>query len=490
MRTESFIYESKKNTPSPWSHQQKCAAETWHRKHYAIFWEMGCGKTRPIIDTSSALFVGGEIDGVLVVSDKGCYRGWEVDHLPRHLDSGIPHRIAVHASSGSILEKRRVDELLVARDNCLDFLIINVEALRTDRGCNIAMTFLKNHYALMVVDEATSIKNRKAIQTKRVQMLGAVADYRRIATGTPITQSPLDLFAMFEFLCPGALGYKSFTEFKSTYANTMLQNCGPRGKYEMIIGYKNLDDLSKRIAPMSSRMTKGECIDLPEKVYKTIYVEQTEEQEAAYVAMKDTAVNLFDTGQVTSTSALTTLIRLHQINCGHVTMDDKTVRYFESRRVEVLIDTLKKCQGKAVIWGHYQADMHIICKALREEFGVESYVQYHGGVSDKDRALNLSDFNKQPLCRFFVATPAAGGKGLNDLVIADTAVYYSSHYNLERRLQSEDRLHRPGQKNAVTIIDLVTPRTVDTKILDALLSKKDLAHQVLDSWRELLGTTN
>lgn len=484
MRTDDFKYEPKGNAPQPWDHQRKCAFETWHNKFYAIFWEMGCGKTRPLIDTTSALFVGNECDGALIVSDKGCYRGWEVDHLPKHLDHGIPKRIAVHSSTNSRQEQEKVNEILIAKDNCLDFLIINIEALRTDKGSNIAMTFLKNHYAIMIVDEASSIKNRKAIQTKRVMELGKFAEYRRIATGTPITQSPLDLFSMFEFLSPGALGFKSFTEFKTVYAMTRFMDT-PRGKWEQILGYRNLEDLTKRIAPFSSRKKKEECIDLPEKVYKKVYVEWTEEQEAAYRAMKDTAVNLFEQGQVTATSALTMLIRLHTINCGHVKMDDGHIRWFPNKRVEALISIVNQCQGKVVVWGHYQADIELIRKGLSED--KIGFSEYHGQVNDEWRARYLEDFRMNANTKVFLATPAAGGKGLNDLVVADTAIYYSTHYNLERRLQSEDRLHRPGQKNRVTIIDMVTPKTVDEKILDALIMKKDLAHQVLDSFREMFG---
>lgn len=486
MITEQFKYEPKHNAPTPWKHQQDATLDTWAKRFYAVFWEMGCGKTRPLIDTASALFIGGEIDGVLVVSDKGCYRGWEVDHLPRHLDLGIPHRIAVHSSQNSRKEVEKVKEIFIAQDNCLDFLIINVEALRTDKGSNIAMTFLQNHYSMMIVDEATSIKNRKAMQTKRVHILGKYAEYRRIATGTPITQSPLDLFSMFEFLCPGALGIKSYTEFQSMYAITQLMDAGPRGKWSMVLGYKNLDDLSKRIALHSSRKKKEECIDLPEKVYKKIYVEQTEEQEMAYNAMRDTAVNLFEQGQVTAVNALTVLIRLHTINCGHIKMDDGVVKHFPTKRVDALMDTLDLCNGKVVIWCHYQADIKMVCAALDKRSGDNNvYVEYHGQIPDAERAESLEQFRVHPSCKYFVATPAAGGKGLNDLVVANTCIYYSTHYNLERRLQSEDRLHRPGQKNVVTIVDLVTPGTVDEEILDALTTKKDLAHQVLDSWREL-----
>ncbi len=467
-----------------YKHQEQALQLTKSLPHYGFFWEMGCGKSKPILETAIWLFMCGEIDGLLVVSDKGCYEGWARDHVPTFMYSNIQYRCEVYGSNMGSAQARKVEALFAAQDDVLDILCINVEALSVGRGIDVARRFLEAHHSMMVVDESTSIKSHKAKRTRNVIALGKIAEYRRIATGTPVTQSPLDLWSQCEFLSPGILGFKSFTGFKSFFSLMSRVVMGHRTFFQ-ITGYRNLDVLTRTISQFTSRITKAECLDLPPKIYETVYVEHAPEQAQAYREMRDMAVLQVEQGQVTSTLALTLIGKLHQINCGHVRDDSGVTHDIPSNRLSSLISLLEKLPGKVVIWGHYQRDVELIMKMIDQTFAPEFAVDYYGETHPRDRILHLQSFRHNPKCRWFVGTPAAGGKGLNDLVVANTMIYYANYYDLEDRLQSEDRLHRPGQLDKVTIIDMVVPRTVDVKILQALREKRSLASEVLDSRRLL-----
>jgi SNF2 family DNA or RNA helicase len=485
MITDIQKHEPFRHMLEPMEHQAIDLKRSMDMEYFGFFWEMGTGKSKPILDTAMHLFLKQEIDGVLIVADKGCYLNWYYDQIPIHLSSDWPKRFEFWSSRMDRRQEWKTNQILKAKDDCLDFAIINVESLSHDRGFEFAEAFLRSHYSMMVIDESTSIKNLKAARTKACIKLGKLADYRRIASGTPITQSPLDLFSQCEFLKPGLLGFNSFVAFKSYYAITQKVNSG-RGWYENILGYRNLELLTKSIQPFSSRRLKSECLDLPPKLYETYYVEQTPEQKEAYRKLKQEALLQFDNQLITITSALTLLGKLHQINLGHVKDDDGSVIRIPSNRADALLDLLANIPGKAVIWGHYQEDIRIISERLHEVYGPGSYVQYYGETASDERAEGLLRFRDDPSCRWFVGTPATGGKGINGLTVASHMIYYANHYNLERRLQSEDRIHRKGQKNECTYIDMCVAKTVDVEIVKALKAKKDLATQVLDGFRMML----
>jgi SNF2 family DNA or RNA helicase len=416
---------------------------------------MGSGKTKPIIDNASELFRRQEIDGLLIISDNGAYRNWVDYEVPKHLPEWVPNRMAAWSSHMRARQQYQANQLLVAKDDVLDILAMNVEAFAHENAPVFAEAFLQSHYAMMVVDESSSIKNLKAKRTQRIIELGKYAEYRRIMDGTPITNSPLDLFSQFEFLRAGILGFDNFFAFRGFFAKLMLIDAGRGKKYYQITGYQNLDYLSKKIAPHSSRLLKSQCLDLPEKIYETCEVEHTEEQARVYSAIRQEAIAMFENGTVTATSAITALVKLHQVNCGHVKDDDGEVRRLPSNRV------------------------------ITESLPLGSWVDYYGPTPEEKRQESISLFKKLPEIKYFVSSPATGGRGIT-LTEAHTVIYYSQSFNLAHRVQSEDRCHRPGQRNNVTYIDMVVRGTVDTKIVGALRQKKDLASMVLDQARQFL----
>ena len=468
----------------PFLHQGKELDIMNGRKYYALFWEMGTGKSKCLIDNAICLFLKGEIDGVVIVSDNSSYLNWEYEEIPKHMMEGIPYRVAHWSSHLHADDRRRLDKILVAKPDCLDFICVNIEALASQKCALLVQQFIQNHYCMMTVDEATSIKNVAAKRTVTAINLGRQCDYRRVMTGTPVTQSPLDLWGMCEFLQPGCLGFSSFTAFRAHYARLTLQQFGRGKAFYQISGYKNLDQLSHKIAAFSSRYLRSECIDLPDRVYETMFIEQTPEQQKMYDDLKRTAVIMHREGLLTSESALKTLGKLQQINCGHLKLNDGTVVDVPNNRIPTLMEILDKIgDTKAIIWCAFRQDVELISRALNERKDGD-YVTYMGGQDDIEKTDAVALFKEDPRVKWFVATQ--GLKGLT-LVEANYTIYYSNNHKLSDRLQSEDRNYRIGQTRNVTVIDLAVPRSVDTKILTCHKMKKDLANQVLDLMREILA---
>jgi SNF2 family DNA or RNA helicase len=337
----------------------------------------------------------------------------------------------------------------------------------------------------MVIDESTTIKNRDAKRTKAAFKIGKTARYKRILTGSPITNNPLDLFSQAWFLSPHLLGCTSFFTFRAKYAEMVKITAGNRA-FTKVKGFKNLDELTKSIKTWSSRRTKDECLDLPDKIYQYYEVELTDEQKKHYKSLKEKAMAELDGQLVSAPIVLTKLLRLHQLVCGSLTTDDGEVIPVDNNRMKALLEVLDEASGKVIIWANYRSDIQAIEEKLNEEYGKKAVVTYYGATSSEDRQEAVRRFQTDPDCLYFVSNPHVGGFGIT-LTEARNVVYYSNSYNLEHRLQSEDRAHRIGQKNAVTYVDLVCRKTVDEKIIKALRDKKMLSAQVLgDEWKEWL----
>ena len=464
----------------PYDHQRKALKDSWSAEYYALFMEMGTGKSKVTVDNIAILYEAGKLNAALIIAPKGVYDNWAKGEIPTHL----PDRIARHVMRWSPLKTQKYEHELTSfilnKDRLLKIFVMNVEAFSTPRGFEAARAFLfQNPENMVVVDESTTIKNRKAQRTANITKLRDMAKYRRILTGSPITKSPMDLFSQCELLNEKCLGFNSYFAYQSRYANVQKRTMGHRS-FQQIVGYRRLDELSEKLDRFSNRTLKQDCLDLPEKVYIKRFVELTPEQERVYNQMKKLALAELETGELATTaSVLTQIMRLQQICCGHFQPDDGDIRVLKNNRMNELMELAEEVQGKAIIWATYTHDILHIAKALREQFGEDAVATYYGGTAQDDRQDIVNRFQDRtdPL-RFFVGQPRTGGYGIT-LTAANTVIYYSNSYDLEIRLQSEDRAHRIGQTNKVTYIDLVTPDTIDERILAALRNKIDIAREVL-----------
>lgn len=464
-------------------------------KHeFAYLCDYGVGKSAMLLTEYGELEAAGEVDDLLIIAPAGCYQNWVWDkgefqfsEVKKNFSQELRNRTIVgfYWSSQGKRNKEALDWLLSVEGRPR-VLVVNVEALsRPGYARQLCHDFLYHRRVMMAVDESTTIKGYNSERTKTIIALGRVALYRRILTGMATPNSPMDLYSQFEFLNWRILGQRSFYGFRARYAVLKaMQFGGRREATQVIVGYRNEAELAERIAPYSFRVTKEECLDLPPKVYATRDVEMTHEQARVYREMRDQAFSQLDSGQwVSAQMALTLVTRLHQVLCGHVRDDDGLIRTVESNRIKTLLSVLDEISGKVIIWACYDVSIKEIAFYLGREFGEESVAKFWGG-NTSTRAEEERRWLGDTRCRFMVATPASGGRG-NTWTVAQDEVYYSNGYNLEHRLNSEDRAHRIGQTGTVTITDLVCWDTVDETILKALRRKIDLASTInQDNWKE------
>ena len=460
----------------PYAHQLTVLEKSWNKETYAYFMEMGTGKTKVLIDNLAMLYDKGKVDGALIIAPKGVIGTWYNQEIPTHLPDHIE---SVSVLWQALITKKQKESLdcLFETEEKLHILIMNVEALSTSKGTQFASKFLSCHRAMVAIDESTTIKNSSAKRTKNILSLAKSAKYRRIMTGSPVTKNPLDLYSQCEFLDPWLLNFQSFYAFRNRYAE--MKTINARGRSIQVVNYfKNIGELSDKLKGFSYRVLKEDCLDLPDKIYVKRNIALTAEQLKLYDQMKKTALAMLN-GKVTSTvTVLTQLMRLHQITCGHFTADDGSTQLIKNNRVNELMNVLEEIEGKAIIWANYQKDITNIIESIVKEYGPGSVVDYYGLTPQDERQGNIKKFQDDPECRFLIGTPQTGGYGIT-LTAASNVIYYSNGYDLEKRLQSEDRAHRIGQKKAVTYVDLITEDTVDEKIVKALRKKINIASEVL-----------
>jgi len=460
----------------PYAHQITALEKSWNKENFAYFMEMGTGKTKVLIDNLAMLYDKGKVDGALIIAPKGVVKTWYEQELPTHLPDHIENVSVLWQPNITKTQEEKLDSLFEI-DSALHILIMNVEALSTDKGVKFATKFINSHKTMMAIDESTTIKTPTARRTKNIIKIGLNAKYKRIMTGSPITKNPLDLYTQCEFLDPWLLDFASYYSFRNRYAEMKTMHIRGRS-IQVIDKFQNLAELSDTVKQFSYRVLKEDCLDLPPKNFIKRHITLTPDQQRVYKQMKDQALAILNGKVTTTVNVLTQLMRLHQITCGYVTADDGSVQEVDSNRMTELMSILEETEGKVIIWANYQMSVGDIIRNLSKTYGKDSYVHYYGLTPQEIRQENIVRFQTDPKCRFIVGTPQTGGYGIT-LTQANTVIYYSNGYDLEKRLQSEDRAHRIGQTKSVTYIDLIADGTVDEKIVEALRKKKNIASEVL-----------
>jgi SNF2 family DNA or RNA helicase len=461
----------------PYAHQITALEKSWNKEAFAYFMEMGTGKSKVLIDNIAMLYDKGKINGALIIAPKGVYQNWHDIEIPVHMAKHIEKKMVLWKATITQKQQKELDSLFESEEN-LHILIMNVESFSTKKGLEFASKFLSCHQTLMAIDESTTIKNPEAKRTKSIVALGKEAKYRRILTGSPVTKSPLDLYKQCEFLKEDLLDFSSYYAFRTRYADLRTANFGGRS-VQIVVGYKNLSELSEKLERFSYRVLKEDCLDLPSYVYTKRIIQLSPEQEKIYNQMKQIALAQFDDKLMTTATALVQLMRLHQITCGHFKADDGTVQEIKNERLDALMDILSEVENKAVIWAHYRHDIDSIIKAVTKEYGPDSFVTYYGDTPHDERQNNIKlmqDPNSK--VRFLIGTPQTGGYGIT-LTAANVMIYYSNGYDLEKRTQSEARINRAGQTRKMTYIDIIAEGTVDEKIVKALRKKINIASLVM-----------
>ena len=464
----------------PFEHQLDALKDSWDKENFAYFMEMGTGKSKVLLDNAAILYDKGDINALLLIAPKGVYKNWYDSEIPTHLPDHIEKKVVLWKTSDKTVKQNKILNTLFEKGSDLRILIMNVESFSSGDGPNFAYKFLSAHPKSMVaIDEATTIKTPTTNRTKSIIKLRDLCKYRRILTGSPVTKSPLDLFSQCEFLDPWLLGHQSYYTFKARYAVTKKIPTPYGRQTEIVIGYRNLGELSEKIQPFSKRILKEDCLDLPEKTYVKHYVELTDEQKKVYKQMKAEAIAFLDGKMQSSATVMTQLMRLHQITCGHFTADDNTIKDLPCSRLTELMNILENIEGKSIIWSHYTHDVKRIIKKIKEVYGEDSVVDYYGATDTDARSKNIKRFQTDDKCRFFVGTTHTGGYGIT-LTAGSNMIYFSNGYDLEKRQQSEARIDRIGQTKKMTYIDIMAQDTVDERIVKALRSKVNIANKIMN----------
>lgn len=480
------------------AHQQEALSRMQGRDSFALLMEYGTGKSAVVVADAGRLYKEGELDGVLVLAPKGVYHDWgvgnpETSHWCLNLDKGVWEAdLMVHLWRGGHTKNDRYDmEVLLSRDG-LSVLAVDTEALSSGTRANAACEeFLVRRTCMLVVDESTMIKSPGAARTKKVLRLADLAHYRRILTGFPTPRSSLDLYTQFRFLDWRILGHKSYYSYRSRYAVMRPLYLGSR-TVQQVVGYQNTEELWRRIEPHSYRVRADDCLDLPPQIYQRREVELPPETRRVYSELVEQCTTQLGDGMghVSATLAITLIMRLHQAACGHITTETGEVRELPCRKMDALLELIDECDDeKIVVWCHFRPSLDRVSEALKNKFGVDSCVEYHGRVVESERQRAKEEFANNPECRFFVANQQTGGRGINDLVVARHAVYWSNPPDLELRLNSEARTRRRGSEHHSSVVytDLVTVGTVEEKIIQALRQRLDMASLVVgDAWRAWL----
>ena len=450
----------------PFEHQRRAFYLSRDKKSFALLMEQGTGKTKVIIDNAAYLYGKDEITALVVIAPNGVHRNWVNKEIPQHLPEWCHYESAYYYSGMTKRDKESFESVMAVKEK-LKIFTFNVECFVSGMAVTIMHRILLANNVMLVVDESSRIKRPSAKRTKAITKFGKSAKYKRILTGTPITKGPEDAYSQFRFLDPQILGYDSFYSFRARYCIM--------GGFEnrQIVSYTNIDELTRNIEGHSFRVLKKDCLDLPPKIYQRYPVELSSKQKKLYEQMKKDFVSELDNVKITAPEAITRLLRLQQIVCGWFPSDE-IVKPIDDKnpRLEALLEILSDIDAKVIIWARFKADIRAIQRALGD-----LAVVYYGDVSNDAREQAVTQFQDNPNIKYFIGQPQSGGIGLT-LTAANYAVYYSNSFDLETRLQSEDRCHRIGTTNNVTYIDIETPKTIDSKIIKALRKKKSLADVV------------
>ena len=409
----------------PYEHQLDALKASWDKENFAYFMEMGTGKSKVLLDNAAMLYDKGLINGLLLIAPKGVYKNWYDSEIPVHLPDHIEKKVVLWKTSDKSSKQKKILNSLFETGTDFHILIMNVEAFSSGAGTAFAEKFLSCHKPMIAIDESTTIKTPTSNRTKNIFGLRQYAKYRRILTGSPVTKSPLDLFSQCAFLDPWLLGHDSYWVFKARYAVTKKIEVQGR-RVEIVVGYRNLGELSEKIKPFSKRILKEDCLDLPDKTYVKHYVELTPEQNKVYKQMKAEAIAFLDGKMQSSATVMTQLMRLHQITCGHFTADDGTIKDLPCQRLTELMSILENVEGKTIIWSHYTHDVRRIINEIKRVYGDDSVVDYYGATDTDERSKNIKKFQTDDKCRFFVGTTHTGGYGITLTAGSNICLLYTS----------------------------------------------------------------
>ena len=367
--------------------------------------------------------------------------------------------------------KKKGEQLKNLPEDGLQIVVVNYES-----AWRLEKELLAYGADLVIADEAHKLKENRSKQSQGMQHIGDKARYKLLLTGTVITNREIDVFSQYRFLNPAVFG-TSFYAFRNQYFDM-----GGYGNHTPIFRKWMTADFLRKLHSVAYRVTKAECLDLPDITEEVRSVELEAAAAKIYDSIESDSYAKMDESEVTTGNILTRLLRLSQISGGHLTDDDGIVNTVSSAKIDALSDIIDSAMAedkKLVIMARFVPEMDDIQELLeKKKIG---YAVVRGSVKDRDSEIHRFQYDDK--CRVFVGQIAAAGLGIT-LTAASTMVFYSLDYNMSNFEQAKARIHRAGQKENCHYIYLVCKGTVDRKVLYALRKKIDLAKMLVDDYRK------
>ena len=445
-------------------------------KGFGLLFEMGCGKTLTAIAIAGAGYQMGKIDRLLIVAPTSVVAVW-----PKELKEYARFKYTCKTLLGEKQQRiKQIDDLLKFPFKALKIAVINYESTWRPE----ILEKLKEFDADMVIaDESQRIKTYDAAQSKAMHELGDQARYKLILSGTPVQTAAIDIWSQYRFLDKTVFG-ENFFKFRGRYA--IMGGYGNK----KIVGYRDLEGLIKKEHSIAFRVTKDEALDLPEQTFETRSIQFSPKEKSLYERLKkDSYAELDNGGHITATTVLTKLLRLQQLTGGFLVQDEAQKPQLVSRAkldalTDIIVDYVIGSGKKLVVFARFIAEVKAIidlaAKVLPKDL---KQVAIYGDVKKEDRGDIVKQFQEDPSTVLFVGQIDTAGTGIT-LTAADTCVYYSKNFNYATYSQSLSRIHRIGQRNCCTYIDLEIEGTIDELISSALSRKEDMAKTVVDNWRD------
>ena len=443
---------------APMAHQKTTASFLTLNQRAFCFNEAGTGKTASAIWAADFLMKQGIIKRALVVCPISIMdSAWRAD-----LFSFAMHR-TVGIAYGTAKQRKQI---IAGKP---DFLIINYDGLEIVKEDIVAAG-----YDLFIIDEASHYKNSQSTRWKVLNSLVKPESWLWMMTGTPAAQGPEDAYGLAKLVNPTGVP-RFFGAWKDM---VMYKESQFRWKPK-----KTSTELVYRALQPAVRFTKEECLDLPDMVYVKRDVPLTKQQETFYKRLKSQMVMEVAGEQITAVNAAVMMGKLLQISAGaSYTESGETVQFDINNRYKVLKETIDESTHKVLVFVPFKHVIDMLSEKLTKD-GITCEV-IRGDVSAGARTDIFKRFQTDPNPRVLVIQPQAAAHGVT-LTAANTVVWWAPTSSLETYAQANARVHRKGQSNKCTVVQL-QGSGVERRVYKLLDEKIDVHTKVVDLYKEML----
>lgn len=441
---------------------------------HGLLLEMSLGKTKTSLNVAEVMKSYKKLDRLVIICPKAIQSVW-LEEIPLHTHLDVEPVIWENKTT-------KKQSILVSEMFTAEFPILIIRLELFQKKNEVLQTFLESFFekpTMIILDESSKIKNVTTQRTPRLIDYTRKAKYKTVLTGTPWTESPLDIFSQMEFMQTG-FWYKYADEwsikvlkkhwylFKNRYAIMQEIRTGEGRTFKTMVGTRRVEEIARKIQGHVTQQKKADWLDLPEKIFQTLHVEMGKEQAKAYKTMKDELILEFGDEILTVQNQVTLLTRLRQLAGGFFPETGEPISK-NLAGIDMLLEDVSEYPGKVVIAASYVAEIQGLQAALTKVYGADQVCTYYGSTKNRDEEL----VRFKESAKFLILNPQSGAFGLN-LQFASLMYMYSRPYSYEQNAQLLDRIHRPGMVGEAVYKDIIHVDTVQEKVIEAFKKKKDV----------------